>query len=165
MPDTTSPTADAPAPALRLARAGDADLVRRISAQAYTPAYLDVIGAVPKPATEDYAGRIATGGAWILEDSGEAIGVLVLEPAADHLAIYSVAVLPSAQGRGLGKALLAFAGDLARRRGLPELRLYTNARMTKNLALYRGAGFVETGRRPHPSRAGEVLVDLAKRVV
>ncbi len=155
-----------PEPGLVLRRAApaEAELVRTISAAAYVPAYRAVIGAVPKPATECYAGRIARGEVWLLEHAGKPAGVLVAEPAADHLAIYSVAVLPSAQGRGFGKALLALAGQLAARRGLPELRLYTNTRMTRNLALYRGAGFVETGTRAHPSRPGERLVDLSKRL-
>ena len=37
--------------------------------------------------------------------------------------------------------------------------------MTGNLALYRSCGFIETGRRPHPVRAGATLVDLAKRLM
>jgi ribosomal protein S18 acetylase RimI-like enzyme len=34
--------------------------------------------------------------------------------------------------------------------------------MERNLALYRRHGFVEVGTRPHPSRAGEVLVDMVR---
>ena len=147
---------------------GDAELAQRISEKAYTRAYRDVIGAVPRPATEDYTDRVAAGGVWILEHVerrvGTAVGVLVVEPAVDHLEIYSVAVLPSTQGRGFGKALLAFAAELAAHEGLRELRLYTNRRMEKNVALYRSAGFVATGERPHPSRPGEFLVDMSKRL-
>jgi ribosomal protein S18 acetylase RimI-like enzyme len=47
---------------------------------------------------------------------------------------------------------------------LRELRLYTNTRMRRNVALYTSCGFVETGERPHPSRPGEELVDMAKPV-
>ncbi len=36
--------------------------------------------------------------------------------------------------------------------------------MTRNLALYVAAGYRRTGERPHPTRPGEVLVDLAKPV-
>jgi ribosomal protein S18 acetylase RimI-like enzyme len=46
--------------------------------------------------------------------------------------------------------------------GAHEVRLYTNQRMEQNLALYRRHGFVEVGTRPHPSRPGEVLVDMTK---
>ena len=48
--------------------------------------------------------------------------------------------------------------------GLAVIRLYTNVRMEKNIALYRRHGYAEAGTRPHPSRAGEVLVDMVRAV-
>ena len=149
---------------VRAARPSDAVAVREISAEAYIPIYQAVIGAVPKPAHEDYAGRIERGEVWILEADGGPAGVLVLEPQAGHLTVYSIAVRPRHQGRGYGKLLLAFAEQRAAAEGLAELRLYTNSRMGRNLALYRGCGFSETGLRPHPIRPGEVVVDMAKAV-
>ncbi len=147
-------------PILRLARLEDANLVREISAGAYVPAYMATAGFVPKPANEDYSGRIATGEVWVAELGREPVGVLVLEPAPHHLLVYSIAVAPRHQGRGVGRALLILAEECARKAGLPELRLYTNERLTRNLALYQAVGFTEVGRRPHPSRSGEGLVDM-----
>lgn len=46
---------------IRRAHAGDADAVQRISAAAYTEVYQAVIGAVPRPAHEDYRERIGRG--------------------------------------------------------------------------------------------------------
>jgi hypothetical protein len=43
--------------------------------------------------------------------------------------------------------------------GVAEVRLYTNKRMERNIALYRRHGFIEVVTRPHPSRPGDVLVD------
>ena len=161
----TPPSTSVPVrPSLRPARAAEAALVREISAEAFVPAYLPVIGTAPRPATEDYAPRIERGEVHLLEDAGQAVGVLVVEPQADHLVVYSLAVRPSAQGRGLGKALLAFAAALAREAGLPELRLYTNTRMTRNIALYRACGYVETGTRPHPVWPGQRLIDMSLRL-
>src|SRR5262249_15346670 len=140
---------------IRLATPADLDTVQRISADAYIPAYLAVIGAVPKPATEDYGPRIARHEVWLLEQDGAAQGLVVLEPKADHLLVYSVAVAPAAQRRGHGAALLAFADARAGLLGLSEVRLYTNVRMEANVRLYGNCGFTEVGRRPHPSRAGE----------
>lgn len=45
---------------------------------------------------------------------------------------------------------------------LPEVRLYTNAKMERNIALYKAYGFHETGRRPNPYRPGWTIVDMAK---
>ena len=142
----------------------DVEAVRSISAAAYTPAYLAAIGAVPKPATEDYVPRIALKQVWILAVAGRPAGLIVLEPVGGDLLIYSVAVHPDHQGHGFAKELIAFAGERAKLGGCGTLRLYTNARMLRNVALYRACGFAETGRRPHPSRPGETLIDMAKQV-
>ncbi|MBV8838268.1 MAG: GNAT family N-acetyltransferase [Alphaproteobacteria bacterium] len=148
--------------AIRRAEPSDLATVQRISADAYISAYAAVIGAVPKPASEDYEPRIARGEVWLTEQDGVTQGLVVLEPKADHLLVYSVAVAPEAQRRGLGRALLDFAGERAALLGLREVRLYTNVRMEANVRLYGSCGFVEIGRRAHPSRAGEFLVDMAK---
>ncbi len=146
----------------RLAELVDAELVRRVSAEAYVPAYLPVIGAVPKPALEDYGERIQHGQVWILTHDGSTAGVLVLEHGEDWLTVYSIAVRPAFQGLGLGRLLLNWADHRALAAGVTELRLYTNARMTKNLALYQRCGYDVFSTRPHPSRPGELLVDLRR---
>lgn len=141
----------------------DADLVQAISARAYIPAYTAIIGVAPKPAFEDYRPRIVRGEVWIAELGAEPIGILVMEDAPSHMLIYSVAVEPSHQGKRLAKALLSHAEQIACSKGKLELRLYTNQKMRANLRLYSSCGFTELGRRPHPSRSGEFLVDMSKR--
>jgi ribosomal protein S18 acetylase RimI-like enzyme len=138
--------------------------VQRISAAAYITAYEAVIGAAPKPAFEDYGPRIERNEVWLLEVEGEAVGLIVLEERADYLLVYSIAVRPERQRHGYGTRLLQFAEAHARAAGRGEVRLYTNRRMERNLALYRNCGFVEIGTHPHPHRAGDVLVDMAKIV-
>jgi ribosomal protein S18 acetylase RimI-like enzyme len=147
---------------IRRARPGEADAVRAISAAAFIPAYAPIIDTAPRPALEDYAPRVARGEVWLLETETVSIATLVLEPHEDHLLVYSIAVLPEHQGQGHGRRLLAFAEEQGRETGRAALRLYTNDRMERNLALYKRCGFTESGRRPHPTRAGITLVDLAK---
>src|ERR1700757_3988290 len=149
-----------------LRRADQADLavVQEISADAYITAYLPVLGYIPLPAEEDYRPRIERGEVWLLACGGRDVGVAVLEERPDHLLVYSIAVRPAEQGRGHGSALLDFADQRAAALGLAVIRLYTNLRMEKNIALYRRHGYVETGTRPHPSRVGEVLVDMVRAV-
>jgi ribosomal protein S18 acetylase RimI-like enzyme len=148
----------------RRADPADVTLVSDLSRRAYVPAYMSVIGEVPKPATEDYAERIMDQNVWIALFNDAPVGVLVLERNPSYLLIYSIAVEPSHQRKGLGEALLGKAETLAVELKLPEMRLYTNSRMEKNLNLYRKVGFTEIGARPHPSRSGEFLVDLSKRI-
>ena len=88
---------------------------------------------------------------------------MVLEREAAALTVFSLAVLPEARG-GVGRWMLAFAEAEARAAGLGEVRLYTNARMARNIGIYEKAGFVEVGRRPHEQRPGWTLVDMAKRL-
>jgi ribosomal protein S18 acetylase RimI-like enzyme len=109
-----------------------------------------VIGAVPKPAFEDYRSRIQDGNVWIAEVDGEAAGILVLEEEQDFLTIYSIAVAPEFQGRGLAKALLAHAEDYADKKMLPELRLYTNKRMQRNVSLYVTMALSKVASAPIP---------------
>ena len=73
-------------------------------------------------------------------------GLLVLIPEADAMLLDNVAVHPSAQGRGLGRQMMMFAEQAARDAGYKAIRLYTNAMMTENIALYARVGYVETHR-------------------
>jgi ribosomal protein S18 acetylase RimI-like enzyme len=148
---------------IRRALAGDIQTVVALTEAAYAP-YNAILDAPPIPVTEDYAPRIANGEVWLLESGGELAGVLTLERHEDHAMIFSVAVSPAFQGKGFGIKLLNHADQQTRSWGLPETRLYTNARMERNIALYLAYGYRETGRRPNPYRPGWVLVDMAKPV-
>ncbi|UVK37143.1 GNAT family N-acetyltransferase [Mesorhizobium sp. AR10] len=146
---------------LRRALADDLQTVVSLTEAAYAP-YTELFGAPPIPVTEDYAPRIDRGEVRLLESGGKPAGLLVLERHRDHSMIFSVAVAPVFQGKGFGIALLRFADEQTRHWCLPEVRLYTNARMERNIALYAAYGFHETGRRPNPYRPGWTLVDMAK---
>ncbi|RUV74331.1 MAG: GNAT family N-acetyltransferase [Mesorhizobium sp.] len=148
---------------IRRALAGDLDAVVQLTTAAYAP-YTALLGAPPIPVTEDYAPRIERGEVWLLEQDGQPAGLLVLERHRDHSVIFSVAVSPAFQGKGHGVALLKWANEHTRLWGLPEVRLYTNPKMERNIALYKKYGFNETGRRPNPYRPGWTLVDMAKSV-
>ena len=144
---------------MRQAVAGDEPLVRAIHRDAYAE-YEPLFGGPPLPATEDYTPRIAAGQVWLWDENA----VLVLERHSDHAMIYSLAVRTAAQGKGLGATMLDAAQRLAASWQVADLRLYTNALMTRNLAIYAKHGYRETGRRPHPLRPQFTVVDMAKTV-
>ncbi|MBP0491302.1 GNAT family N-acetyltransferase [Pararoseomonas indoligenes] len=131
---------------MRLARPEEAEAIRALVERAYAP-YIPVIGRRPAPMDDDHAARIARGQAHVMERGGAIIALAVIEARADYLWIENLAVEPGLHGGGIGRALLAFAEAEARRWGLPELRLLTNARMERNRALYARAGFRETEER------------------
>lgn len=130
---------------IRPARPDEAEIVRDIVHAAYRH-YIARIGKPPGPMLDDYARRVADDQAWVLEEAGNITGVLVLEQTGQGFLLDNIAVAPCAQGGGRGRTLIAFAEAEARRRGFGEIRLYTHALMTENLALYKRLGFVETAR-------------------
>jgi ribosomal protein S18 acetylase RimI-like enzyme len=101
--------------------------------------------------TADYAQAVRSGQAWVAVDRGEIVGLAILIARPGHLLLENVAVLPAAQGRGVGSRLLALAEDQARSLHLSEIRLYTNEAMTENLAYYTRHGYVETHRAEQDS--------------
>ena len=145
---------------IRLAQPADEALVADINRQAYA-VYEREFGFRPQPMDEPWGPRIADGQTWLLGEDG----TLVIERHADHAMIYSVALRPGTQGGGLGRTLLDHAERLAASWGVPELRLYTNALMLKNIAIYGRLGYRETGRRPHPKRPDLRVVDMVKPIV
>ena len=109
--------------------------------------YIERLGGVqPWPMRLDYAEIIADGQTWLAEDAGEVVGVLVLEDRSDHLLLEVLAVAPWQQGNGVGQRLMTLTDEQAADRGFDEVRLFTNARMTENLAYYPRQGYVETHR-------------------
>jgi ribosomal protein S18 acetylase RimI-like enzyme len=128
------------------ATAADAAGVSACVRAAYAE-YVERIGREPAPMSADYAALIEAGAVWVVR-TGDAIGgVLVLRPQPPSLLLENVAVAPGQRGRGLGRALIAFAEDHARAAGLEAVTLYTNARMTENLGMYPALGYTETERR------------------
>jgi ribosomal protein S18 acetylase RimI-like enzyme len=131
---------------IRPAAPTDADAVGELVQRAYEH-YIDRIGRRPGPMEADYEQRVAQGQVSVASEASEVIGLIVLVQEPDHLLIENVAVAPEHQGKGVGRALLAFAEGVAREAGIQTLRLYTHAAMTENLALYPRLGYRETERR------------------
>ena len=131
---------------IRLATDEDLAAVVELVERAYTP-WIERIGRRPAPMDDDYAARIEAGDLYVLTDADRIAGIVVVGTASDHLVVHNVAVDPERQGRGHGRALLAFAERQAAERGRRELRLYTNAAMTENIELYRRLGWHECDRR------------------
>ncbi|WP_425283295.1 GNAT family N-acetyltransferase [Martelella endophytica] len=144
----------------RRAVLSDLQSVADLTREAYA-VYLPVLGYPPVPVTEDYAPRIERGEVWLFADGSDIAGLCVTELLPDHLMLFSIVVAPPHQGKGYAVIMLNWLRELARAEGLAELRLYTNALMTRNIELYRRFGFIETGRRPNPRQPGFTIVDMA----
>jgi ribosomal protein S18 acetylase RimI-like enzyme len=129
---------------LRRATAADLPTIKAVIDAAYAR-YLTRMDKPPGPMLRDYRPSVEAGTTWV---SGSPItAVLTLYPGDDHLLIENIAVHPSAQGHGLGRALMSFAEQEAARRGLTRLTLVTHEVMTENQAIYARLGYAEVERR------------------
>jgi len=147
-------------PHIRPAVAADVPRIEAIVETAYTK-YVARIGKKPGPMLDDYRARVAQGNAWVAEVDGAVVGLLVLLPEPGYLLLDNVAVAPEAHGKGVGRALIAFAEDETRRRGHAEIRLYTHEKMVENIAMYPRLGYEETHRA---EQAGYQRVFMRKRL-
>jgi GNAT superfamily N-acetyltransferase len=131
---------------LRSAKEPDASKVATLVDAAYGH-YVERIGILPRPMTDDYAEVIANQRVTVAESRGTTVGVIVLNVDEEGFLIDNVAVDPAHRGQGLGKALLEFAEAKALSAGFDSIYLYTHEKMTENLALYSRIGYVEYDRR------------------
>jgi ribosomal protein S18 acetylase RimI-like enzyme len=139
--------------ALRRATAADLDAVVALQHASYAK-NRPLLGVEPLPLLADYRQIFSEYEVWLAESSTSLDGVLILEPRADDLLIWSVSTAPAAQGRGVGNTMLAFAETRARELGRTCIRLYTGQPLTSNIAWYQRQGY-----------ALESTEDLGDRVV
>jgi ribosomal protein S18 acetylase RimI-like enzyme len=131
---------------LRAADPADSTAVAALVDSAYRH-YVPRLGMRPGPMNADYDQVLRDADVLLAFDDIELVGVLVLSRHDDAFYVENVAVAPSWQKRGVGRMLLTYAEDAARRAGFAAVTLYTNEGMTENQALYRRIGYVEFERR------------------
>lgn len=109
--------------------------------------YVERIGMLPGPMTDDYAAVVRDHRVIVAERGGEVAGFIVLRVTGEGFLVDNVAVHPRHQGRGVGRVLLELAEREARDAGFDSLYLYTHELMSENLALYARIGYSEYDRR------------------
>jgi GNAT superfamily N-acetyltransferase len=124
----------------RRATAADAAAIRDLTRSAYAK-WVPLIGREPKPMGVDYAAAVRDHIVELLFLGDALSGLAEMIPQPDHLLLENLAVAPTCQGRGLGRALMVRVEAVAAEHGHAEVRLYTNARFTENIALYRRLGY------------------------
>jgi ribosomal protein S18 acetylase RimI-like enzyme len=145
---------------LRPATVADAPRLTELVQAAYGP-YVERIGSPPRPMTDDYADVIRRHSVTVAERDGQIVGLVVMGADEEGFFVDNVAVDPSQQGRGVGRALLEHAETSARSDGFDSIYLYTHELMTENLALYERVGYAEYERRMYGDAC---LVYLRKRL-
>jgi ribosomal protein S18 acetylase RimI-like enzyme len=147
---------------IRPADASEAVAIGALVRSAYGR-WVERFGREPSPMRDDYGRRIADGQVWVMEAEGELVGLVVLKDGPEALLIQNVAVTPAEQGKGHGRQLIDFAEAEARRRGYGGVRLFVNALMDENVALYQHLGFSQI-ERVQADEHGRIYLSMAKPV-
>jgi ribosomal protein S18 acetylase RimI-like enzyme len=129
-----------PPPGLRRATLADRPAIEAIQHAAYAR-NRDILGVVPIPLQADYGAVLRDWEVFLAADEAGLAGVLIVEPRAADLLIWSIATAPVRQGQGWGKVLLAGAEAHARALGRDVVRLYTGQKLTGNVAWYSRNGY------------------------
>jgi ribosomal protein S18 acetylase RimI-like enzyme len=127
---------------LRRATADDLDAIVALQRAAYAK-NRPALGVEPLPLLADYSQILMECEVWLLESPDSIDGILVLEPRADDILLWSVATAPRVQRTGIGNRLLAATEARARELGRSYVRLYTGERLADNIAWYKRHGYVQ----------------------
>ena len=130
---------------IKLASPADAEVIAEILTKSfskfesdYTPEALEYV----TPQAAEIRGRFGEGPIWIALVDDEVVGTVSVVKEPDWLYIRSMAVLPAAQGHGVGGALLDAIEQFAAETGVETLFLYTTHFSADAIRLYERHGFI-----------------------
>lgn len=95
-------------------------------------------------------------------EGSDLLGCVFCKAEPESLYIGKFAISPRAQGKGVGRLLLAAAEARARELGAPALRLETRIELTANHAIFSKWGFVRTAERSHPGYDRVTQIEMRK---
>lgn len=95
-------------------------------------------------------------------EKGQLVGCIFLKPEEATLYIGKLAVHTAAQGKGIGRLLLARAEATARELGLACLRLETRVELTENHRMFAAWGFGRTAENRHAGHDRTTSIEMRK---
>ncbi|MCZ3380347.1 MULTISPECIES: GNAT family N-acetyltransferase [Rhizobium] len=102
--------------------------------------------------------------AYVALDGEQLVGCIFCRPEAESLYVGKLAVVPAAQGKGIGKQLLGLAETAARELGLKALRLETRIELTDNHATFAAWGFRKTAENRHAGFDRTTSIEMRKAI-
>lgn len=84
---------------------------------------------------------------YVVESHAVVAGFAIFSAVLDEAELLNIAVAPQEQGKGLGKALLAYGLSILLRQGLQQCFLEVGVSNATAIHLYRQCGFQQTGLR------------------
>ncbi|MBB3388562.1 N-acetylglutamate synthase-like GNAT family acetyltransferase [Rhizobium sp. BK275] len=136
------------------------DLV--LASFAYMEGRIDPPSSAIRLTVESLAEKAKAEIAYAVENDGRLAGCIFLRPETDCLYVGKLAVLPSAQGKGIGRRLLDIAEKTACDLGLPALRLETRIELVGNHSTFAAWGFAKTAEKSHPGFVRATFIEMRK---
>jgi uncharacterized damage-inducible protein DinB/GNAT superfamily N-acetyltransferase len=155
-----------PAGAIRPATAGDADAIASLLADSFVefrPLYTPDGYRATTPDRDEVQRRFTDGPVWVAEHDGGVAGTVSAIVRPDGVYIRSMAVSPSARGRGVGRLLLHEVEQFASSQERTRLYLSTTPFLSRAIRLYERAGFTRTSAPPY-ELFGTALFTMEKSI-
>ena len=127
-------------------------------------ASLDPPSGALRESEEDVRRDLERGGGALATVDGATVGALRYEVRPFWLHARRVAVDPAFQNRGIGRALMRWAEEEARRRGLSEVRLGVRRQLPENQAFYERLGYEVLAAHSHPGHAEVTWYEMGRRL-
>ncbi len=147
----------------RHAEIGSIASILRRAFQEFRPLYTPEAYALTTPDSKAIEQRWLEGPVWVAMLAGKLVGTVAAVPNKGSLYIRSMAVLPQARGKGIGRLLLAEVEREAIERGYRRMLLSTTPFLHAAIRLYEQFGFQKTLEGPH-DLAGTPLIGMEKRL-
>jgi GNAT superfamily N-acetyltransferase len=129
---------------VRIASPEDAEAISKVLYEAfnvYRSHYTPEAFAVVTPPRDGIARRFDEGPMWVAVKDDEIVGTVSVVPEPEWLYVRSMAVLPNAQGLGVGHRLIDVVETYAIENGFERLFLYTTYFSPGAIELYEKHGF------------------------
>jgi GNAT superfamily N-acetyltransferase len=149
---------------IRRATADEATAIASVLHRAfaeYESFYTAEAFALTTPTPAELEQRWNEGPIWSALKYGRLVGTVAAVAKGDALYIRSMALVPSARGKGIGKMLLAEVESFARAGGSQRMLLSTTPFLDDAIRLYQRFGFKRTREGPH-DLAGTPLFTMEK---
>lgn len=132
----------------RIATPKDLAIVQKCISDSFGP-YTELLGRTPIALKIDFRPLIEKNEVYLFESSSEVVGMVVLSPQEDHLYLGNMAVPPQFQRKGYAKIILTYAEEIAKKKGLHEMRLFTTQEIPHLQEIYVKYGYEETHKEDH----------------
>lgn len=132
---------------IRKAQTRDLAAVQACIRAAYEPEAIE-IGVRLAPLDTDYAEAIERREVHLfLDASGTLLGLILFHVEGRIMHLDNVAVPATSHDRGIGRKLIDYCEEVARRLQLQSVELYTNQKLLRNIAIYEHLGYAVADRR------------------